>query len=188
VVRLYKAWSVVDDFMGQDQVRLDWFIVGRTLPVAPYAELIRDYYEDGEDACYDQILVDELFTEPEAEELKTYLAQSHQLEVQLEEVALPLKSGGLSCGLLLMSGEKSFYALADEEGYSLSRSVLGRYDAKIMEACASFLSKEEIDMGTSFLEKVFNHLNLVEVDRGELAELLQRIYSESGLHVAGSKH
>lgn len=187
MVRLYKAWSVVDDFMGQDQVRLDWFVVGRTVPIAPYAELIRDYYEDGEDACYDRILVDELFTEPEAEELKTYLAQSHQLEVQVEEAALPVKSGGLSCGLLLMSGEKSFYALADEEGYTLSRSVLGRYDAKIMEASASFLSKEEINMGTSFIEKVFNHLNLVEVDRRELADLLQRIYSESGLHVASNK-
>jgi hypothetical protein len=186
VVRLYKAWSVVDDFMGQDQVRLDWFVVGRTVPVAPYAELIRDYYEDGEDACYDQILVDELFTEPEAEELKIYLAQSHQLDLQMEEVALPVKSGGLSCGLLLMSGEKNFYTLADEEGYSLSLSILGHYAGKVVEASAS-LSKEEINMGTSFLEKVFSHLNLVGVDRRELADLLQRIYSESGLHVAKDK-
>jgi hypothetical protein len=85
-----------------------------------------------------------------------------------------------------MSGEKNFYTLADEEGYSLSLSILGHYDGKVVEASAS-LSKEEINMGTSFLEKVFSHLNLVGVDRRELADLLQRIYSESGLHVAKDK-
>jgi len=186
VVRLYKAWSLADSFMGQDQVRLDWFVVGRSLPVVPYAELIQDYDETQEEICYDQILVNELLTESESEELRAYLRRVHQLDLQIEEVALPVKGGGLSYGLLLISGEKSFYTLADEEGYGLSMPVLGHYDNKAIAGRAS-LSNKEINMGTNFLEKVFNHLNVVGVDRNELAALLQRIYSESGLHVAKDK-
>jgi len=186
VVRLYKAWSVVDNFMGQDQVTLNWFVVGRPVPLMPYAELIEDYDEDEENSCYDQVLVNELFTASEGEELRAYLSKSHQLDMELEEVTVPVKPGGLSYGLLLISGEKSFYTLADEEGYNLSLSILGHYDAKGM-ATVNSLSERDIHMGTSFLEKVFNHLNLVEVDRGELALLLQKIYSESGLHVAIDK-
>ena len=186
MVRLYKAWSVVDNFMGQDQVRLNWFVIGRPVPVLPYAELIQDYDEDEEDSCYDQVLVNELFTECEGEELRAYLGKSHQLDLQLEEVTLPVKPGGLSYGLLLISGEKGFYTLADEEGYNLRLSILGHYDGKGMATSAS-LSDKDINMGTSFLEKLFNHLNLIGVDRSELALLLQKIYSESGLHVAKDK-
>jgi hypothetical protein len=186
VVRLYKAWSVVDNFMGQDQVRLDWFVVGRTVPLAPYAELIQDYDEDIEDSCFDQVLVNELFTESEGEELRTYLDRSHQLDLQLEEVAVPVKPGGLSYGLLLISGEKSFYTLADEEGYNLRLSILGHYDVKGIAASVS-LSDKDISMGTVYLQKVFRHLNLVGVDRNELVSLLQEIYAESGLHVVKGK-
>lgn len=182
MVRLYKAWSIVDNFMGQDQVRLDWFVVGRTVPLGSYNELIQDYDDDLEDSCYDQVLVNELFTDSEGEELRAYLDRAHQLDLQLEEVTLPVKRGGLSYGLLLISGEKSFYTLADEEGYNLNLSILGHYDGKGMTTSAA-LSDTDIDMGTSFLEKVFSHLNLIEVDRSELVNLLRKIYSESGLHV-----
>lgn len=184
MIRLYKAWSVVDNFMGQDQVRLDWFVVGRTVPLAPYRELIHDYDEDVEDCCYDQILVNELFTESEGEELRAYLGSSHQLDLQLEEVTVPVKSGGLSFGLLLISGEKSFYSLADEEGYNLPLSILGHYDGKGMAISASL---SDIDTGIIFLEKVLSRLNLIEVDRSQLADVLQKVYAESGLHVTQNK-
>lgn len=152
MVRLYKAWSFVDNFMGQDQVRLDWFVVGRTAPLVPYAELIKDYDKDLEDSCYDQVLVNELFADSEVEELRAYLGRSHQLDLQLEEVTLPVKPGGLSYGLLLISGEKSFYTLADEEGYNLSLSILGHYDGEGMAASNS-LSERDINMGTSFFRE-----------------------------------
>lgn len=186
MVRLYKACSVVDNFMGQDQVRLDWFVVGRTVPLAPYAELIQDYDADNEDSCFDQVLVNELFTEFEGEELRAYLGKSHQLDLQLEEVTLPVKPGGLSYGLLLISGEKSFYTLADEEGYDLSLSILGHYDGRGMVTPAA-LSEKDRDMGTRFLEQVFDYLNLEGIDGSELVDLLHRIYSESGLRVVKDK-
>jgi hypothetical protein len=169
--------------MGQDQVRLDWFVVGRAVPLVPYAELIQDYDEDMEESWCDQVLVNELFTESEGEELRAYLDRSHQLDLQLEEVTLPVKSGGLSFGLLLISGKKSFYTLADEEGYDLKQSILGHYDGKRLAASAS-LSEIDINRGTSFLENVFNQLNVIGVDRGQMVEALQKIYSETGLHVA----
>jgi hypothetical protein len=181
-MRLYRAWSVADNFMGQEKTKLDWFVVGRTEPIVPYAELIQDYDEDLEDTCFDHILVNELFTESEGEELRAYLQRQHQLDMQLVEITIPLKPGGLSYGLLLISGEKSFYALADEEGYNLSVSVLGHYNPTDMTASAS-LSDIGVDKGTIFLEKVFSHLNLLEVDRGELHGVLRKIYAESGLYV-----
>ncbi len=227
-MRLYKAWSVVDNFSGQEQVRLDWFVVGRTVPLAPYAELIQNYDEEVEDSCYDQILVNELFAESELEELRAYLARSHRLDLQSEELIMPVKSGGLSYGLLLISGEKDFYTLADEEGYNLPLSILGHYDGKgrafpallpdiyqtprkipkrrlikrsrrdvhktrkegaIAPRFGAQFAQALIDINTGiiFLEKVLSHLNLIEVDRSELAGVLRKIYAESGLHVTQNK-
>lgn len=182
-MRLYRAWSVADNFMGQEKAKLDWFVVGRTEPIAPYPELIQDYDEDFEDSCFDHILVNELFTESEGKELRDYLERHHQLDMQLEEITVPVRPGGLSYGLLLISGEKSFYTLADEEGYNLSVSVLGHYNGTDITAPDS-LSDISLDMGTIFLEKVFSQLNLLGVDRSTLTGMLQKIYAESGLYVA----
>lgn len=185
-VRLFRAWSMVDNFLGQEQVRLDWFVVGRTAPPAPYEELIRHYDENDENACYDEILVNELLQEPELEELQIYLSSKHQIGLQREEVSLPVKSGTLSYGLLLISGERGFYALADEKEYDLSVSVLGHYDAKEVDISAS-LSETDIETGKNFLEIVFEHMNVAGVDGDDLNDLLQKIYTEKGLQVMKTK-
>jgi hypothetical protein len=128
MTRLFRAWSIVENFMDQDQVKFNWFVVGRTEPVAPYEELVENYDENDEESVYDRLLVDEFFTAPEVEELRGYLQRIHKLQIEVEEISLPVRSGGLSYELLLISGKKNFYTLADEDGYNLSVAILGHFD------------------------------------------------------------
>lgn len=182
MARLYRAWSVIDECMGQDQVKFSWFVVGRTIPVFPYDELIENYDENQDEVSYDQMWVNEFFTEDEAAELREYLLNSHDIALQVEEVSLPVRSGGLSYGLLLISGQSSFYTLADEQGYNLSVSVLGHYNLQA-EQTSHLLSAEDQQMGSEFLERVLTHLNISEVNRSELINILNKIYAETGLCV-----
>jgi hypothetical protein len=187
-VRLFRAWSMVDNFLGQDQVKLDWFVVGRTAPPAPYHELISDYDENDENACYDEILANELFTETELQGLENYLAEQHQLDLEWEELVLPLKKGILSYGLLLISGVKGFYALADESGYDLSMAVLGHYDAKEVNISASAaLSEEDISLGSTFMEIILARMNINGIAKDEMQAWLQQIYTTEGLKVVKTK-
>lgn len=185
-MRLFRAWSMVDNFLGQEQVRIDWFVIGRTAPPAPYEELIRDYDQEDENACYDEILANELFIETEIDELKKYLFSRHQIALQFEAVEVPIKTGTLSYGLLLISGEKGFYGLVEEADYDLSFSVLGHYDVQEVKPPRS-LHQEDLELGSNFLARVFEHLNIIGIEREEIHDLLKKIYAEQGLKVVTNK-
>lgn len=182
MVRLFRAWSVLENFMGQDQVMFNWFVVGRQAPVAPYEILIENYDEDDEESAYDRLLVDELLTAAEVEELRNYLLKKHKLEIQVEEVSLPVRSGGLCYELLLISGQKDFYTLADEKGYNLSVAILGHFDMKEYKP-AKFLSSEDLRIGTNFLEKVLENLKISGFQQNDLIAVLNKIYTETGFWV-----
>jgi hypothetical protein len=92
--------------------------------------LVENYDENGENGGYDRLLVDEFLTAEEVEELRGYLQKVHNVDIEAEEVLLPVRSGGLSFELLLISGQKNFYTLADEDDYNLSVAILGHYDKK----------------------------------------------------------
>lgn len=186
MVRLFRAWSVVDNFRGQEQVIFNWFVVGRQTPVVPYTQLVDNYDENDNEAWCDHLLVNELFTESEIKELRTYLLNSHQLEVEAEEVLLPVKSGGLSYGLLLINGAKGFYPLADEKDYNLSISVLGHFELE-EDALSELLSYEEVKTGIEFLSIVFSNLNISMAELDNLTDLLNKIYEETGLCVQKDK-
>lgn len=179
MVRLFRAWSVIDEILGHNQVTFNWFVAGRPTPIIPYEELIEDFDENDEEACYDKMLVNELLTEAEVEELRAYLLSSHKLEIQVEEVSLPIRAGGLSYGLLLISGERGFYSLADEEEYKLSVSILGHFKLE-EDKLSDFLSDEDIRNGTSYLKKVFQNLNIAELEEIQLIDVVKKIYTETG--------
>lgn len=182
MVRLFRAWSVLENIIEQDQVMFNWFVVGRQAPVAPYEELIENYDEDDEESVYDRLLVDEFFTAAEVEELRNYLLKKHNLEIQVEEISLPVRSGGLSYELLLISGQKDFYTLADEEGYNLSVNILGHYDMKEYKS-GKFLSSEDLRIGTNFVEKVLENLKISGFQQNDLITVLNKIYSETGFWI-----
>lgn len=179
MARLFRAWSILDKFMGQDQVIFNWFVVGRQKPVVPYDKLIENYDENEEEAWYDQLLVNEFLTLDEAGELKEYLRKNHNLEIHLEEVSLPVRSGGLSYGLLLISGQKGFYTLADEEGYKLSVSILGHFDID-ENKLSGYLSYEDTQTGVRFIEELFKKLNISGFEQNDVIAALNKIYDETG--------
>lgn len=185
MVRLFRAWSVLDEFLGQDQVIFNWFVAGRPAPILPYEELIDNFDEGQEESWYDKMLVNELLTEAEVEELREYLLDTHKVEIQVEEVMLPVQAGGLSYGLLLISGEKGFYTLAEEEEYKLSVSILGHYELD-EKNLPGLLSYEELQLGISFLTKVFESLD-ISIEQNEQIALLNKIYEETGLLVRKDK-
>ncbi|MEN6459865.1 MAG: hypothetical protein ABFC94_00650 [Syntrophomonas sp.] len=182
MTRLFRAWSVIDGCLGQAQVKFNWFVVGRSTPVLPYEELIENYDENQDEVCYDQMWVNEFFTEAEVEELRAYLLKSHETAVHVEEVLLPVRAGGLSYGLLLINGQSHFYTLADEQGYNLSVSVLGHYDLEEKKS-SNILSNEDLQFGAKFLERVFTNLNIAGLEQNEQIALLNKIYEETGLYV-----
>lgn len=162
---------------------MDWFVVGRTEPPAPWDALIMDYDEEDDNAVYDQIMASELLNEVEVEQLTAYLGGKHQLAINVEEVELPMRSGGLSYGLRLISGAKGFYPLAEEPEYTMNVSILGHYDCE-MQDMSKCLSPIDLDAGCKFLE--FLTSNWTEMEKEESSarqELLQRIYAETGLRV-----
>lgn len=185
-MRLFRAWSMVDNFLGQERVRIDWFVIGRTAPPAPYEELIRDYDQEDENACYDEILANELFLETEIEELKKYLFGKHQIDLYSEAVEVPIKPGTLSYGLLLISGEKGFYGLVEEADYDLNFSVLGHYDAQEVKT-PRLMDQEDLALGSNFLDRVFEQLNIEGIERDAIHNLLKKIYTEYGLKVVMAK-
>ncbi|WP_041274561.1 hypothetical protein [Desulforamulus reducens] len=158
-MQLFRAWSVLDHYKGQNEVTFNWFVVGRKKPIAPYEELIENYDDNNAEAWCDNLFVNEFFTNEEIKELKEYLLLSHQMEVQVEEVSLPVRSGGLSYGLLLINGAIGFYSLADEEGYNLSVSVLGHYEVEEQDF-SNLLTSKDLQNGLDFLKLVLNNLNL----------------------------
>ncbi len=182
MVRLFKAYSVVKQFLGQDRVTFNWFAVGRPVPILPYEQLIQDFDENEDESWYDKMFVDELFTIDEVTELKKYLWDHHEIEIQEEEIAFPVKSGQLSNSLLLISGEKGFYSLADEEDYQLSIPILGHFKSLGTEDHRG-LSEEDIQNGIRFLLSAFRDLNIAEMEQTKVAQFLNNIYAEQGFFV-----
>ncbi len=182
-MRLFKAWSIIDKFLEQEQVRMDWFVVGRAEPLAPWDELIMDYDGEDDNAVYDQIMASELLNEVEVEQLTAYLEGKHQLAINVEPVELPMKSGGLSHGLRLISGAKGFYPLAEEPEYSLNISILGHYDCQVPETHEG-LSSKDLEVGRKFLDCLASQCPDIGMDKwGDSQELLQKIYAATGLRV-----
>lgn len=185
-MRLFKAWSKFNNFNGQDQVTVNWFVVGRPKPIAPYEDVIIQYDETDEEAWCDQLYINEFFTEAEITELRDYLLQSHQVELEVEELPLPVMSGSLSYGLILISGENQFYSLADEEGYNLSVSVLGHFDKEIKNI-PTLLPDEDVKMGIRFVEILLKSLNVPAVEKNDLVILLNKIYDVTGYYIKKDK-
>jgi len=161
---------------------MDWFVVGRTEPPAPWDAIIEDYDENDDNAAYDQIMANELLNRDEVEKLTVYLEDKHQLEINIEEVELPIKSGGLSHGLLLISGAKGFYPLAEEEDYPLEVSILGHYDCAIPDS-PPCLSAKDLDAGMEWLDYLAANWSEGGRDRSKDRELLQKLYTKTGLRV-----
>lgn len=72
MVELFNVTTTIKQFHGCKDVRMEWLVIDRKMPVAVYAEVIRDY-PTGADKEYAEACADELFTGEEARALMAYL-------------------------------------------------------------------------------------------------------------------
>ena len=140
-LKLYRAYSIMDDFLGYGQIKVHWFCEDRNEPIGPYDQLIQDF-EPGQN-LYAEDSINECFTEEEIEQLREYLERVHGYKLHAIEVNLPMPEcmpyGAIGAGGVLAmstSGElgiirghhDDYYMLSTEEEYSLPFKVWGYFD------------------------------------------------------------
>ena len=162
--------------------------------------MFEDGADDGRvlDAADDKSLVNELLTETEVGELRSYLAAKHGVDVQVEEAETPIRRGASahSCWPLFR-GEAS-YNLYLEDGCNLTVPIAGRADLRYCPPTAK-LGPKRLERGVRFLETALERLGIdTFVEAGQLTavlhrpsqrglsglqELIEALYDDTGLFV-----
>jgi len=122
MLRLFRAYAIVDKYRGRDHVCFNFFVHRREKPLAPYEELLTDYKSmDDRTRAYAEGFVNELLTEAEVEELRSYLGDSSELHT--EEIKLPTTDKYAPYGALAVGGADGFIVLSEEGDHHLSVSI-----------------------------------------------------------------
>ena len=148
-MRLFSAWSIVDNVDGYDGVTFNWFYAGRKKPLGPYNELIADYHNlDRVIRPYMENYVGELFTDEEIMSLKAYLCRrfptgchirsrghyhTQQIELFVAEMPLPIKEPARDKNIILRNaihsgGLLDGYIFSNEDGYDLPFKANAYFD------------------------------------------------------------
>lgn len=183
--RLFRTYSIGDLTRRGEvyhDVRFNWYCMERMEPVAPYETLIADHGKLEErhlDALKKE--VDRYFTEEEVRQLGDYLKTRYGLDLEVEEVNLPVKkrSGFFAEGNKVIY---DFLELSERDNYVLSFKVWGYY------TIVGCLSTPELEDGVSFLRKSFQLLGLPSVwSNQDLQRVARTIYEQEGLVVRNHK-
>jgi hypothetical protein len=175
----------VNNYLGRDEVRFNWFCAQRTKPLAPYQDLIKNYDPAGKDAIYDRQTIDEYFSEEEANELENYLTRVHRTRLYLEEIELPSEGGLLPLKSVPAEGLRDFYQLQQEEGYPLKIPVWGFYTLEGCPETKDLLkgTREEAN-GVLFIQQALKALNLPSsFEKAFLEDVVRFLFHAEGLLV-----
>jgi hypothetical protein len=131
VTKLYHVVTGVDEYHGHKDVCFQWFFAGTRPSGLPYAELIEDYDPDDENIHYAEGAVDEMFTEDEAKQLKSYLDREHGgSRTTIIEAEIPIPNHLMGHGAIPVGGPQDFYQLHNEDRYDLPFEVMGYFDLR----------------------------------------------------------
>lgn len=72
-LKLFRAYSIEENFQNDGRYKMHWFCQGREEPIGPYKQLIQGYERNN---INQEQAVDECFTEIEIRMLRDYLKQS----------------------------------------------------------------------------------------------------------------
>jgi hypothetical protein len=138
IEQLYSVISVIDDWSHRgiryDNVEVIWFVDERGYdPGFDYAALLSP--GDETTGC-DDMLVFDLFTREEADQLAEYLRVAHQEAVVIREVDMPIKRGYMPISGIAVGGDCNFYMLSEHKDYDLPFRVWGYYRI-FYEDCAN---------------------------------------------------
>jgi hypothetical protein len=137
-VRLYNVTSVIDRWPHRrsrwNGVQVTWFVTKRaTDPGFDYGQLLDRPLPPGDEYSCERGLVDESFTQDEAERFAAYLESTYDTEAKLQELPLPVATRSaegyelLPVGAIAVGGDSDFHMLSEHETYDLPFSVWGYY-------------------------------------------------------------
>ena len=146
-MKLYRVRTTAKEYHGCRDVVFQWFRHAMPQGQRPYADLIKDY-EPKESDLYTEFLIEELFTQDEARQLKDYLDRHHggEGETVIKEFPLPVDNCTMGYGCMAVGGGDGFYKLCKESKYSLPFKVWGYYD---LRGCTL------IDNGDTYRHRLF---------------------------------
>ncbi len=188
-VRLFSAWSVVDNFLGHDKVKLNWIRMDRKSPVAGFETLIEGYEQtDSRMRCYFEEYVNELLTENEIELLRGTVLASLGRPIEIVEESVPISSMFMPMPFrALKPGEnRGFFKLVGDPKSELSFNFRGYYDLT-KSPSSIIIPAAALENGSHFLE---NALRKLGINAGEqsIGDAVKKVYDETGLFVEKGKN
>ncbi len=189
-VRLFSAYSLVDNYQGRDSVRFNWIYLEREAPVASYEQLIGDYKcIDERVRPYFEEYVKELFTEEEIEMLRSYLFESKGAVLQVNEEPVPAMSVFVPMpyqGMPPGSG-RGFYYLSENKQCELPFRAAAYFDLRNCPASIA-LQHESKKSGCIFLQQALHQMGLSDhMSKEQLERAVEAIYDSHGLFVERGK-
>jgi len=133
-MKLYRAWSIFNDFHKSRGVTVNWFCWSRRSPHTSYSEVIVGYDQlTSIDRRYARNTADELLTESEVAELRAYLLATDGPAVLTEEVCLPIEANAFPYTAIPTDSQgvpQGYIKLSRFGGYDLSTPIWGYYDLR----------------------------------------------------------
>jgi hypothetical protein len=138
MIELCSVHSLVRGFAYEgiryEEVKVNWFVVGRPIPLVPYAEAIQDYGRlDEKERAFPEEYINEQFSRPEAEALKKYLDRRPEVTTRSEAIELPVMANASGCRRLPRGQGSDFLTLFREKGYDLPFKVEGYFSVRFAE-------------------------------------------------------
>jgi hypothetical protein len=189
-LRLFSAYSLVDDFKGYDRVRLNWICLERRSPAGPYSKLIEGYAQIGDQVRpFFEQYVKELFSEDEVGLLGSYLKGSLGAGFVSNEELVPIPSVFIPRPFrqIKPGGPMGFFKPAACGGQCLPFDFCGYYD---LSRCPPSLrvQPEAAEKGVEFLRESLRELGIdPEGYEPLLKSAVEKVYDERGLMVEQGK-
>lgn len=190
LVKLYTAYSVVNNYRGRNHVTFLWYCQQRPAAVVTYSEAIADF--DGLAARGQRVVaeryLDSLFTDEEIQTLRAYLAAEHGTELFAQRVDLPLtwdRCRHWPQDDVPQEEGTGLYMLSREERYDLPFVVWARYD---LRDCP-LTTEAECEMqrrvaGVTFLQQALALLGVgAGIDERRLDRAVAQLYASQGFSV-----
>ena len=132
---LYAAYSVAPALRKKDEVfenvKINWFVVDRAEPAIPYEYVLEEYWTMSTIHRADaEIFVKELFTYEELQQLKIFLKEEKNLEMEFEEVKIPVVGNVKPWKHKSELPGSGYYRLHTKDTYYLPFKVEGYYNIK----------------------------------------------------------
>jgi hypothetical protein len=111
-------------------VKLVWFRYQKMDRQHLYADLIENYdpTSSKRTVMFEEAQVEELFTDEEAKQLKTYLDQNHDDPTTISEAKLPIQQNTIGVGAIPVGGGCDCLMVYKRPGYPLPFKVMAYYN------------------------------------------------------------